>query len=143
MKFICLLLILCCAITFSACHKDAQPSEHFNGKVLPGVWELRAAVGGNIIPNPDHYKPGNGTMWKFTPTEFKAIFENSVYKSGSYSISVGTGTDPNTGRKIDEFIFNNDPGQSFELKNDTLKFYDGAIISDGAITMYVKISDNY
>jgi len=80
---------------------------------------------------------------KFTQTEFVMSYKDSVVRSGSYAISPGTGTDLNIGRKIDQFVFNNEPAESFELKNDTLKIYQGAIFADGVILMYVKIDDSY
>jgi hypothetical protein len=139
MKLLYLFYVVVCATILSSCSKDSQ---HVNGRILPGVWELRARSGGMIPYNANNYKPGNGDLWAFKQTGFARIFKDSVYERGTYSISLGTGTDLNTGRKIDQFIFNNVPAGSFELRSDTLKFYYGAIASDGGIQMYVKISDD-
>ena len=141
MKLSFLLFILLCAVTFCSCDKNIQSPEQFNGKVLPGVWELRAESGGQIPYGPNDYKPGNGSLWTFTQTDFAHIYKDFVYRSGAYSISLGTGTDLNTGRKIDQFVFNNEPAESFELRSDTLRFYYGSIPADGDILMYVKIAE--
>ena len=141
MKPSCLFFILLCAGAFNSCNRHIQSPEQFNGKVLPGVWEFRAVSGGQKPYDPNDYKPGNGSLWTFTQTEFARIYKDSVYRSGTYSISQGTGTDLNTGRKIDQFVFNNEPAESFELRNDTLTFYYGFIPADGDIEMYVKIAE--
>ena len=132
-----LVFILLCAACFSSCNKDIQSPQ----QVLQGVWELRAGAGGNVANDPTDYRPGNGSLWAFKQTTFERIYKDSVYRGGTYSISRGTGTDLNTGRKIDQFIFNNEPAESFELRNDTLRFYFGAIPYDGGIEMFVKIAD--
>jgi hypothetical protein len=130
------------AVAFCSCNKnEIQAVPQVNGNVLEGVWELHAVSGGMVPYNPDDYKPGNGRLWAFTPTNFAHIYKDSVYRSGTYFISRGTGTDWNTGRKIDQFVFNDEPAESFELRNDTLRFYYGAIPSDGGINMYVKIAE--
>jgi hypothetical protein len=141
MKPFYLFFILLCAAFFTSCNRDIQPPRQTNGKVLAGVWELRSMSGGNMVYDPNYYRPGNGNLWAFTQTTFEMIYKDSVYRSGTYSISRGTGTDLNTGRKIDQFIFNNEPAESFELRNDTLRFYFGAIPYDGGIEMFVKIAD--
>ena len=136
-------LILICTFGFSSCNKkDIQLQQQMNGKVLSGVWELRAVAGGMLPYNPNDYKTGNGSLWTFTEKDFARIYMDSVYRSGNYSISRSTGTDLNTGRKIDQFIFNDQPSESFELRNDTLKFYYGAFAYDGNIEMYVKIAED-
>lgn len=132
-----LAFILLFTAFFTSCNKDSQS----NGKVLQGVWELRAGAGGMLANNPTDYRPGNGSLWAFKQTTFERIYKDSVYRSGTYSISRGTGTNLNTGRKIDQFIFNNEPAESFELRNDTLKLYYGAISYDGSIEMFVKIAE--
>jgi hypothetical protein len=141
MKPLYFALILVCAVTFHSCIKDNQ-TQQVNAKILPGVWELRAVSGGMLPYDPNNFKPGNGHLWAFTQTKFASIYKDSSYRKGTYSISPGTGTDLNTGRKIDQIIFNNDPAESFELTNDTLKFYYGFIPADGAIAMYVKIAED-
>jgi hypothetical protein len=133
---------LICAVAINSCNKDIHSPKQVNGGVLPGVWELRAVVGGMVAYDPNNYKPGNGSLWAFTQTDFARIYKDSVYRSGTYSISKGTGTDLNTGRKIDQFVFNVEPAESFELMNDTLRFYYGAIAYDGSIEMYVKIAED-
>jgi hypothetical protein len=126
---------------FSSCHKQVENSGQPNGKVLLGAWELRGVSGGDLPYNANNYNPGNSILWKFTENEFARIYKDSVYRSGTYTISLGTGTDLNTGRKIDQFIFNNEPADDFELRNDTLRFYYGFIPADGGIEMFVKIRD--
>lgn len=143
MKFSYLCFILLWAGAFISCNKHVQSPEQDNGKVLPGVWELRAVSGGQVPYDPNKTKPGNGSLWIFTQSEFQRIYKDSVYGSGTYSISQGTGTDLNTGRKIDQFVFNNEPAESFELRNDTLRFYYGFIPADGDIEMYVKIAGGH
>jgi hypothetical protein len=135
--FFCLLFlsVLC------SCHKQTENPGQPNGKVLLGTWELRAVSGGDVPYNANNFYPGNGSLWKFTQNEFARIYKDSVYRSGTYTINVGTGTDLNTGRKIDQFIFNNEPADAFELRDDTLRFYYGFIPADGGIEMYVKIRD--
>jgi hypothetical protein len=143
MKLSYLFFILLCAFTSSSCDKNMQSPEQVNGKVLLGVWELRAVSGGMMAYDPNRYKPGNGSLWTFTQSDFARIYKDSVYRSGTYSISRSTGTDLNTGRKIDQFVFNNQPAESFELRNDTLRFYYGFIPADGDIEMYVKIAEGH
>jgi len=141
MKNHCVVATALCIILFGSCDKDNKPTQKPNGKVLPGVWELRAISGGMAVYNPNDYRRGNGSLWKFTETTFEQIYKDSMLRSGEYTVSRGTGTDLNTGRKIDQFIFNNEPAESFELRNDTLRFYHGSIPLDGAIQLFVKISD--
>lgn len=141
MKFSFLFFILLCTAFFTSCKKDNQLILQPNGKVLQGLWELRAVAGGMLVYDPNDYRPGNGSLWAFTQTTFERIYKDSVYRSGTYSISRGTGTNLNTGQKIDQFIFNNDPADSFELRNDTLKLYYGAIPYDGIIEMFVKVAE--
>lgn len=136
-----LVFILLYTAFFTSCNKDIQSPKQTNGKVLAGIWELRVMSGGTVAYVPNDYRPGNGNLWSFTQTTFERIYKDSVYRGGTYSISLGTGTDLNTGRKIDQFIFNNEPAESFELRNDTLRFYYGAIPYDGVIEMFVKIAD--
>jgi hypothetical protein len=143
MKLSYLFFILLCAFTSSSCDKNIQLPEQVNGKVLLGVWELRAVSGGMMAYDPNRYKPGNGSLWTFTQSDFARIYKDSVYRSGTYSISRSTGIDLNTGRKIDQFVFNNQPAESFELRNDTLRFYYGFIPADGDIEMYVKIAEGH
>jgi len=143
MKLSYLLFIVLCALAFTSCNKGTHSAEQVNGKMLPGVWELRAVSGGMVPYDPNDYKPGNGSLWTFTQTDFAKIYKDSVYRSGTYSIGRGLGTDLNTGRKIDQFVFNNQPAESFELRNDTLRFYYGAIPSDGHIEMYIKIAEGH
>ena len=144
MKPLYLFSLLIFVVPFSSCEKHTQsPLPVTNGKVLPGVWEIRAMVGCQLNCDPKYFKPGNARLVKFTQTEFVMSYKDSVVRSGSYAISPGTGIDLNTGRKIDQFVFNNEPAESFELKNDTLKIYQGAIFADGVILMYVKIDDSY
>ena len=141
MKVFYLVLILLGTILCTSCNKDVPSPGHTNGKILQGVWELRAVIGGMVAYDPNNYKPGNGSLWVFKEATFEKIYKDSVYRSGTYAISRGTGTNLNTGQKIDQFIFNNVPADSFELRNDTLRLYYGAIPSDGYIEMYVKITD--
>ena len=142
MKYIYLSSLLVWVLVLGSCTKKGPSDTLTNGKVLTGVWELRDVVGGMAPYNPDLYAPGNGTLWVFKQKDFARVFKDSVYQSGTYSVSKGTGADLNTGRKIDQFIFNSLPSESFELKNDTLSFYYGAIALDGDIERYVKISDD-
>jgi len=138
--FVSVFYLLCTAF-FTSCEKDSKALQQPNGKVLQGIWELRAVAGGMLPNDPNNYRPGNGSLWAFKQTTFERIYKDSVYRSGTYSISLGTGTNLNTGQKIDQFIFNNDLAESFELMNDTLKLYYGAIAYDGIIEMFVKIAD--
>jgi hypothetical protein len=109
-------------------------------KALQGTWELRGITGGMAIPEPNNYKPGNGNTWRFAGTHFERMLHDSVYDSGSYTIA-DTGVDMNTGRRINQFIFNGTPAESFEIRNDTLHIYYGEIAADGVISHYVKVAD--
>ena len=134
---------LFCAVTLISCSKDNQSEPKADRKILAGSWELRAYSGGiSTTYNPDNYKPGNGSIWAFSSNRFTRFYKGSVDKKGTYLVSSGTGTDMNTGRKIDQFIFNTIPAETFELKNDTLKFYFGMIAADGGIAMFVKTSND-
>lgn len=141
MKAFYLFLFLLGTVLFISCNRDVQLPAQTNGKILQGVWELRAVMGGMVAYDPNNYKPENGSLWVFKETIFEKIYKDSVYRSGTYAISRGTGTNLNTGQKTDQFIFNNVPAESFELRNDTLRLYYGAIASDGYIEMFVKITD--
>ena len=139
-----LLLILSAGFVFS-CKKQSQsppPPDQVHDISVKGIWELRNVSGGWIPIDSIDRSPGNGNLWKFTQTEFARVYEDSVYRSGTYSISQGTGTDLNTERKIDQFVFNNAPAESFELIHDTLKVYYGWIPADGDIEMFVKIAES-
>ena len=142
MKSLYIYLVLICTVVFVSCNKTAPTAERMNAKKLPGSWELRGVLGGMLAYDPTDYSPGNGNLWTFTETDFVRILKDSVYRSGTYSVSLGTGTDWNTGRKINQLVLNNEPAESFELRNDTLRFYAGAIPWDGAIEMFVKIAEN-
>lgn len=120
--------------------KDIQ-QPRVNSNVLPGVWEYRFFEGGLFGQDPSVYQPGNGRLWAFTDSLFQYIDKDSVYYSGTYSIS-HDGTDPNTNRQIDKFTFSNYPDQSFELRDDTLRFYNGPLAGDGTIQYFVKIADD-
>ena len=142
MKIAYILLMWMGILFLVSCSKTQPIFPPINSKVLPGVWELRAGSGGMAPYDANNFKPGNGSWWAFKQNDFARIFKDSVYNKGTYQVSTGTGTDLNTGRKIDQFFFNNVPSESFELKGDTLKFYYGGIAYDGSIEMYVKISDD-
>lgn len=141
MKHLYLAAIVLCITFFGSCDKDSLATQKPNGKVLAGVWELRAISGGPLVYNPNDYRPGNGSLWIFTETTFEQFYKDSLRRKGAYAVSRGAGIDLNTGRNIDQFIFNNEPAESFELRNDTLRFYFGSIPLDGVIEMFVKISD--
>ena len=137
-----LFIIFLCLASLISCSKKSSAPPQINGKVMPGIWELRASLGGMAPYDPNNYKPGNGNLWGFSKIGFTRIYKDSVYRSGIYSISIGTGTDLNTGNKIDQFVFNDILSESFKLKDDTLRFYYGPISADGTIQLYVKISDD-
>jgi hypothetical protein len=142
MRKIPFLALILAVLAFAACTKDEQPLR-VNPKNLEGIWELRM-IGGGMLPfNPEIVRAGNGDQWRFTETEFGKYFKDSLYRTGRYTISRGTGTDPNTQRAIDQFVFDQVPSESFELRDDTLRFYYGPIAADGIIMMYAKISDQY
>ena len=142
MKRIPFLALVLAVLAIAACNKDEQPVR-VNSKNLEGIWELRM-IGGGMLPfNPETVRPGNGNQWRFSETEFGRYFKDTLYRSGRYTISRGTGTDPNTQRAIDQFIFDQVPSESFELRDDTLRFYYGPIAADGVIMMYAKISDQF
>lgn len=124
-----------------SCTKENEPIR-VNSRDLEGIWELRLSSGGLMPGNPDGFKPGNGNQWRFSRTEYARFFADTLYHKGTYTISNGTGTDPNNGRAINQFIFDQQPAESFELVNDSLRFYYGPIAADGLIQWYVKISDN-
>lgn len=127
-------------LLLTACTKEKQPSR-VNPKKLEGIWELRVSSGGMVAFSPGLFAQGNGDQWRFTGSEYARYFKDTLYQTGKYTISIGTGTDPNTQRSIDQFIFDQVPSESFELRDDTLRFYYGPIAADGIIQMYVKISD--
>lgn len=129
-------------LAFAACTKDDQ-SVSVNPKNLEGTWELRMNAGGMLPFDPAAVRPGNGNQWRFSETEFGRYFKDTLFRTGEYSISRGTGKDPNNQREIDQFIFDQVPAESFELRDDTLRFYYGPIAADGLIQMFVKISDQF
>jgi hypothetical protein len=112
-------------------------------KKLEGIWELRVIRGGMLPFNPETVRPGNGYQWRFTETEYGRYYKGTLYRMETYTVSRGTGTDPNTKRITDQLVFDQVPSESFELRDNTLRFYNGPIATDGAILMYAKISDQF
>ena len=96
--------VLLVFLAFAACTKDDQ-SVSVNPKNLEGTWELRLNGGGMLPFDPATVRPGNGDQWRFSETEFGRYFKDTLFRTGKYTISRGTGTDPNTQRAIDQFIF--------------------------------------
>lgn len=135
------LLTACMAFFFFACSKNDQQAQ-LDGSSLEGTWELRVVLGGMVPANPGTILPGNGDLWKFSAAEYARVYKDSIHQSGKYYVSKGTGTDPNTGRRVDQFMFDQLPAESFELARDTLRLYYGAIAADGVILQYVKISNS-
>lgn len=141
MKTYRILTALALMLALTACDKEKQPIRT-NGGNLKGIWELRV-VNGGMLAYPPPILPGNGDQWRFSETEYGRYYKDTLNRTGIYTISRGTGTDPNTQRSIDQFIFDQVPSESFELRDDTLRFYYGPIAADGVILMYAKISDQF
>lgn len=145
-RYFFMAVIIVWAACFAGCSRSNKEVEIIQPKlktnILPGVWELRSVTGGLKPYNPDDYKPGNGDIWRFTDTYFARIYHDSLYNSGSYTITP-TGVDMNTNRTISRFVLDDVPAESFELSNDTLNIYYGMIAADGTICHYVKIADDY
>jgi hypothetical protein len=142
MKRIPFLVVIIAVLACAACTKEKEPVRT-NPKKLEGIWELRV-IGGGMLPfDPERVRPGNGDQWRFSETEYGRYFKDTLYRTGIYTVSRGTGTDPNTQRIIDQFVFDQVPSESFELRDDTLRFYYGPIAADGVILMYAKISDQF
>ncbi len=139
-RLMVIIIVMAGAIISCTRNSSETASLQLDGSTLPGVWELRGSSGGMLPYNPDNYKPGNGDIWKFTGDHFERIYRDSVYNSGSYTVA-NNGVDLNTNRTINQFIFNGEPAESFELKNDTLHIYYGLIAADGVISHFVKISN--
>ena len=97
--------------------------------------------GGNVAYNPYNVLVSMRNQWVFRGTTFQRIYRDSVWQEGTYSVSRGTGVNNNTGAVVDQFILNNQPAQSFELRADTLRVYYGIIAADGAIEYYVKVAE--
>lgn len=135
------ILLTACFAGCTSSNKEIT-QQKLKTNILPGVWELRGVTGGMKLYNPDDYKPGNGDLWRFTDTYFARVYHDSLFNSGSYTVT-NTGVDMNTNRTINQFVFDNTPAESFELKNDTLHIYNGIIAADGTISHYVKIADDY
>jgi hypothetical protein len=141
MKTCRILCALGLILALAACQKENQRIQT-NGRSLKGIWELRV-VNGGMLAYPPPILPGNGDQWRFSETEYGKYYKDTLYRTGRYTISRGTGTDPNTQRAIDQFIFDQVPSESFELRDDTLRIYYGPIAADGIIMMYAKISDQF
>lgn len=141
MKTYRILTALALMLALAGCDKEKQPIRT-NGSNLKGIWELRV-VNGGMLAYPPPILPGNGDQWRFSETEYGRYYKDTLYRTGIYTISRGIGTDPNTQRTIDQFIFDQVPSESFELRDDTLRFYYGPIAADGVILMYAKISDQF
>ncbi|MBY0534217.1 MAG: hypothetical protein K2P88_00075 [Chitinophagaceae bacterium] len=142
MKLTKTILFITAVVAFTACDRNGL-SNPIDSKDLKGIWEYRGSKGGMVAyPDPASYAPGNGNLWKFSTGKFQYVFKDSIYRSGIYRISVGTGTDLNESRPIDQFYFNNEAAESMELVNDTLKIYYGMIAADGVVNYYVKISND-
>jgi hypothetical protein len=126
---------------FSSCDKADRADGGLDGSTLEGVWDLRVVLGGMLPYDPNNVPGGKRNVWIFRGTTFQRIYADSVWREGTYSVSKGTGVNLNTGAKVDQFMFNNQPAESFELRNDTLRVYYGLIPADGTIELYVKVDD--
>lgn len=124
-------------LALASCKKEGI-SARLPGTGLQGTWELRAIQGG-MLPNPASILPGNGDNWVFTAMRYERYFKDTLYEAGEYLLSKGTGTDPNTQRKLDQLLLGQQGALPMELVNDTLKFYYGPIAADGYIAKYVRI----
>jgi hypothetical protein len=126
---------------FSSCEKADGTDAKLDGSTLEGVWDMRLMLGGDVAYGPINLLRRKPNQWIFRGTTFQRIYGDSVWREGTYSVSKGTGVNLNTGADVDQFIFNNQPAESFELRDDTLRIYYGLIPADGVIELYVKVDD--
>lgn len=74
------LIISCTILFFNSCEKDVATSS-----LIKGEWELRTAINGST-GTPTNYSSGNGTVLKFTETNYENYSGGKLIKSGSYKI---------------------------------------------------------
>jgi hypothetical protein len=134
-------LLLAGLAWFSSCEKADSTDVKLDGSTLEGVWNMRLLIGGNVANDPINLIRVRQNLWVFRGTSFQRIYGDSVWHEGTFSVSRGTGINNNTGGVVDQFILNNQPAQSFELRADTLRVYYGIIAADGAAELYVKVDD--
>lgn len=76
MKQLVIVIGVACFI-FTACRKKETESSS-----LSGTWELTKISGQVIID----YPPGNGTKWKFTETNYEFYRNDTLRKSGTFTL---------------------------------------------------------
>ena len=127
---------------FYSCGDKNITSPHVNSKVLPGVWEIRDLFGPLIDVDPNYLLPGNGNTWSFSDSFFVKRNKDSVYKSGTYTISNNSGINPLNNKSVNQFIFDSIPAESFVLQHDTLFIFDHVTDQFQSTAVYIKIADN-
>ncbi len=148
-KQLLLVLLLIPMLALLACEKesiDAQSTEDVNvasieggDEPLIGSWELRSSQGGYrdaTLPPPD-FSSGNGTILKFTATQYFQYAKGQLTRSGTYTVTKETSFINN--KPMYRIIYDgkqtNTFREFFEIKGDKLIIYAGAPISLDGIEM--------
>jgi len=133
-------LVICLIIFFIGlmhCKKSESEREVLLFSVK-GTWELRSVDGGNrIVQNP--YLPGNGNIWQFTDSTYKAFVDGDLKDTGTYVLEIGIS--PNTGEEAYKIVFDANPGHTlfFEATKSRLIIDRGIIVADGVRERYARI----
>ena len=112
---------------------------------LTGTWELRQAQNG-MMPTAQ-YEKGNGSFFRFTPSTFEHYQNDSLARSGSYSIERDTtvrasvGLELPAGQFTHRILFKSDTTEKtfIDLRGDTLEMISGFFPVDaGSKRVFVK-----
>ena len=109
--------------------------------ILVGSWEIRQRIGG-LMPG-EVYSPGNGSILKFTLTDYEMYSKGQLDKRGTYSVV--TEKSFLNDQLMSRLIYDNhdDPSSKtfFEVSHNKLTLYYGTTIAaDGTETEYDRVN---
>lgn len=141
MKKLLTLMLISVAVLTLSCKKEKETT--ITAKDLSGSWELRSSFGGMIAGGiPPNYSPGNGSILKFTETDYQEFSKGQLMKSGTYTLSKENfySSDVLMYRII--YDGNVEAFKEYvEIVDGKLKVYDGMVSADGIEYVYQKIQD--
>lgn len=131
------LVILFLFTFFISCKKD--PVVSLKNQVT-GSWELATTISSGILTG--SYPPGNGFILSFDKRlNFKRLSHDNLLYKGNYKLQ----EKPDCFQKTSVFLTTTDPlfpGDWFvEVRNDSLILSTPSCYTDGASSIYRKISD--
>ena len=134
-----------CLVWIACSSKKEITSETSGALNLTGTWELRQAQNG-MMPTAS-YEKGNGSFFRFTPSTFEEYNNDSLTRSGNYSIERDTTVSASVGLMLPpgqfayRIIFEKDTTEKtfIDLRGDTLEMIRGFFPVDaGSRRMFVK-----